>query len=135
MLWRDMRERTKEIHKELQDLDPLCSPHLEERRIGGNTDLDLLSLFPQRYARIMGGIERCASFPRSTMEGDRRENMLAQGRRRGGVFIPPPIKITVTASQDGLFGQKWPKIRRGGIIRPKVAKNPAPYLVDAHKSP
>jgi hypothetical protein len=22
MLWRDMRERTKEIHKELQDLNP-----------------------------------------------------------------------------------------------------------------
>jgi hypothetical protein len=58
MLWRDMRGRTKKIHKELQDLDPLCSPHLEERRIGGNIDIDLLSLFPQRYARIMGGIER-----------------------------------------------------------------------------
>jgi hypothetical protein len=44
MLWRDMRGRTKEeIHKELQDLDPLCSPHLEERLIGGNIDLDLLS--------------------------------------------------------------------------------------------
>jgi hypothetical protein len=39
-------------------LDQLCSPHLEERCIGGNIDLDLLSLFPQRYARIMGGIER-----------------------------------------------------------------------------
>jgi hypothetical protein len=58
MLWRDMRGRTKEIHKELQDLDPLCSPHLEERWIGGNIDLDLLSLFPQKYARIMGGMEK-----------------------------------------------------------------------------
>jgi hypothetical protein len=52
MLWRDMRGRTKEIHKELQDLDPLCSPHLEERWISGN--IDLLSLFPQKYARTMG---------------------------------------------------------------------------------
>ena len=53
------RERTKRrTTKELQDLDPLGSPHLEERLIGGNIDLDLLSLFPQRYARIMGGIGR-----------------------------------------------------------------------------
>jgi hypothetical protein len=41
-----MRGRTKEIHKELQDLDPIGSPHLEEKVIGGNVDLDLLSLFP-----------------------------------------------------------------------------------------
>jgi hypothetical protein len=135
MLWKDMRERTKEIHKELQDLDPMGSPHKEEKVIGRNIDLDLLSLFPQRYVRIMGGIERCASFPRSTMEEERRENVLAQGRRRGGVFIPPPIKMTVTASQAGLSGQNWPKIPRGRIIRPKVAKNPAPHLIDAHKSP
>jgi hypothetical protein len=122
MLWRDMRGRTKEIHKELQDLDPMSSPHKEEKVVGGNIDLDLLSLFPQRYARIMGGIERCASFPRSTMEGERRENVLAQGRRR------PPIKMTVTTSLAGLSGQNWPKIRGGGrrIIRPKLAKNPAP---------
>ena len=70
-----MRGRIKEIHKELQDLDPMGSPHKEEKVIGGNIDLDLLSLFPQRYARIMGGIERCASFPRSTMEGERNERM------------------------------------------------------------
>jgi hypothetical protein len=76
MLWRDMRGRTKEeIHKELQDLDPMGSPHKEEKEIGGNIDLDLLSLFPQRYARIMGGIERWASFPRSTMEGGREGKM------------------------------------------------------------
>jgi hypothetical protein len=57
MLWRDIRGRTKKIHKELQDLDLLCSPHLEERWIGGNIDLDLLSLFPQKDTRIMGGKE------------------------------------------------------------------------------
>jgi hypothetical protein len=40
MLWRDMRGRTKEeIHKELQDLDPMGSPHKEEKVIGGNIDL------------------------------------------------------------------------------------------------
>src|SRR5664279_109393 len=79
-LWGNKRGRTKEEnHKELQDLDPLGSPHLEERWIGGNVDLDLLSLFPQRYARIMGGIERGASFPRSTMVGERGENVLFAG--------------------------------------------------------
>ena len=58
MLGRKMRGRTKEEHEELQDLDPRGSPHLEEKVIGGNVDLDLLSLFPQELARIHGGIER-----------------------------------------------------------------------------
>ena len=31
-------------HQELQDQDLLGSPHLEEKWIGGNIDLDLLSL-------------------------------------------------------------------------------------------
>jgi hypothetical protein len=73
MIWRDMRRRTKKIHKELQDQDPIGSPHLEEKVIGGNLDLDLLSLFPKKDARIMGGMERGASFPRSTMVGERGE--------------------------------------------------------------
>jgi hypothetical protein len=67
------RKNKEEIHKELQDLDPMGSPHKEEKVIGGNIELDLPSLFPQRYARIMGGIERRMSFPRSTMEGERGE--------------------------------------------------------------
>ena len=71
------RGRTKRrTTKELQELDPLGSPHLEERLIGGNVDLDLLSLFPQKYARFIGGIERGASFSRSTMVGERGENVL-----------------------------------------------------------
>jgi hypothetical protein len=88
MLWRDMRGRTKEIHKELQDQDPIGSPHLEEKVIGGNVDLDLLSLFPQRYARIMGGIERGASFPRSIMVGERErgENELPALGEEGGLL-------------------------------------------------
>ena len=52
-----MRGRTKEEHKELQDLYPRGSPHLEEKVIGGNMDLDLLFLFPQELARIHVGIE------------------------------------------------------------------------------
>ena len=31
--------------------------HIEEKVIGGDVDLDLLSLFPQELARIIGGIE------------------------------------------------------------------------------
>ena len=52
-----MKGRMKEEHEELQDLDPRGSPHLEEKVIGENVDLDLLSLFPQKLARIHGGIE------------------------------------------------------------------------------
>jgi hypothetical protein len=40
------RKNKEEIHKELQDLDPIGSPHLEEKVIGGKADLHLLSLFP-----------------------------------------------------------------------------------------
>ena len=47
-----------EEHEELPDLDSRGSPHIEEKVIGGNIDLDLLSLFPQELARIIGGIER-----------------------------------------------------------------------------
>ena len=45
-------------HKELRDLDPKGSPHIEDEVIGGNVDLDLLSIFPQELARIIGGIVR-----------------------------------------------------------------------------
>ena len=55
MLGRKMRGRMKE-HEELQDLDPRGCPNLEEKVIGGNVDLDLLSLFSQKLARIIGGI-------------------------------------------------------------------------------
>jgi hypothetical protein len=92
MLWRDMRGRTKEIHKELQDLDPICSPHLGERWIGGNIDLDLPSLFPQRYARIMGGIERGASFPRSN-NGRESKKEATSPRGKKGAFYRSPHEI------------------------------------------
>ena len=55
---REENERkNKEEHEELRDLDPRGSPHLEEKVIGGNVDLDLLSLFPQELPRIHGGIK------------------------------------------------------------------------------
>ena len=58
MLGRKQEEEQEGEHQELQDLDPRGSPHIEEKVIGGNVDLDLLSLFPQELARIIGGIER-----------------------------------------------------------------------------
>ena len=48
-LWGNKRGTTMvEKHKELQDQDLLGSPHLEERWIGGNVDLDLLSRSEER---------------------------------------------------------------------------------------
>jgi hypothetical protein len=88
MLWRDMRGTTKEIHKELQDLDSLCSPHLEERWIGGNIDLDLLPHFPQKYARITGGMEEGGQAYKVNNGGERSPNH-AQPKEEEGVFIPP----------------------------------------------
>jgi hypothetical protein len=41
------RKNKEEIYKELQDLNPIGFPHIEEILIGGNLDLDLLSLFLQ----------------------------------------------------------------------------------------
>jgi hypothetical protein len=52
------RKNKEEIHKELQDLDPIGSPHIEEIMIGGKVDLHLLSLFTPKDARIMGGMGR-----------------------------------------------------------------------------
>jgi hypothetical protein len=84
MIWRDMRGRTKVIHKELQDLDPLCSPHLEERWIGGTIDLDLLTLFPKKYARFMGRMEEGGQALKINNGGERiPKTWLAQGGRRG----------------------------------------------------
>ena len=74
----------EEKHQELQDQDQLGSPHLEEEWIGGNVDLDLLSLFPQRYARIIEGIERGQAFPKVNNGGERGENMQEKAWGRWG---------------------------------------------------
>ena len=61
----------EEKHQELQDQDLLGSPHLEERWIGGNVDLDLLSLFPQKDARVIGGRGGIASSSNCNNGGER----------------------------------------------------------------
>jgi hypothetical protein len=97
MLFRDMRGRTKEIHKELKDLDPLCSPHLEERWIGGNIYLDLLSLFPKKYARIIGGMEEGGQACKVNNGGE-ISPFCGCSKEEEGVFIPLLQNLTVTAT-------------------------------------
>jgi hypothetical protein len=89
MLGRDMRRRTKEIHKELQDQDPIGSPHLEEKVIGGNADLDLLSLFPQKDTRIIGGMEEGGQACKVNNGGERK-SICTQPKEEEWVFLPPP---------------------------------------------
>jgi hypothetical protein len=50
----------------------------------GNIDLDLLSLFPQKYARIIGGMEEGGKALKINNGGERSpRTWLAQGGRRG----------------------------------------------------
>ena len=82
---------------ELQDLNPKGSPHLEERWIGGNVDLDLL-LQSSKDQRVW--VEGLGGLVVLSLQQLRRErkNELPQGRRRGGVFIAPPTKIAVATA-------------------------------------
>jgi hypothetical protein len=82
------RKNKEEIHKKLQDLDPICSPHIEEIMIGGNEDLDLLSIFPQKDARIMGGIGRKGKLFKVNNGGERNGRANLQMRKKG-LYIAP----------------------------------------------
>jgi len=44
--------------------------------IGGDVDLDLLSLFPQNQARIIGGMERKQAFFKGNNGGERESRSL-----------------------------------------------------------
>jgi hypothetical protein len=82
-----MRGRTKEeIHKELQDLDPIGFPHKEEKVIGGNVDLDLLSLFPQKDARIMGGMGRKGKLFKVNNGGERKRKSQLPNEEEGALY-------------------------------------------------
>jgi hypothetical protein len=85
------RKNKEEIHKELQDLDPIGSPQLKERWIGGNVDLDLLSLFPQKDVRIMGGMEEgLQAFKVQQWRRERKEATSPRGKK--GAFYRSPHK-------------------------------------------
>ena len=49
------KRKNKEKHQEIQNLDLLGSPHLEEEWIGGMVDLDLLSCFPKNGQESLEG--------------------------------------------------------------------------------
>jgi hypothetical protein len=76
-----MRERTEDIHKELQDLDLIGSSHLEDILIGEKIHLDLP--FPSKRYKNHGRNGGRASSSRSTMEEREWKNQLAFGGRRG----------------------------------------------------
>ena len=83
MLMGEKRGRTKEENtKQLQDLDPKGSPHLEEIWFGGIVDLDLLSLFPLNGGKNHGGMERNQALKRSTMEERERKKLVTCCGRR-----------------------------------------------------
>ena len=92
-LWWNKRGRTKEEkHQELQDQDLLGSPHLEERWIGGNVDLDLLSLslkdMQESWEGLRGGkLSKVNNGGRE--KGKRAWKKLGYFGEEGGVFIPP----------------------------------------------
>jgi hypothetical protein len=68
--------------------------------IGGNLDLDLLSLFPQKYARIMGRMERKSKLFKVDNGGERVPNSCpAQGGRRG--IYTPSKYVTIGATNTG----------------------------------
>jgi hypothetical protein len=101
------RGRTKEeIHKELQDLDPMGSPHKKEKKIGGNIDIDLLTLFPQRYERIMRGIEKIKSFPRLTMERERGKRANPSLKKGRGIYTSSQ-NVAVVVLGGRIIWAKW----------------------------
>ena len=83
--------------------------------IGGNVDLDLLSLFPQKDARIIGGIERKGKLFKDQQWRRERKAMVeklerreAKGRRRELFKLPSRIQPlgveTRTAGSTGGYG-------------------------------
>jgi hypothetical protein len=59
--------------------------------IGGKIDLDLLSLFPQKDARNMAGMERDSKLIKVNNGGE-REGVATSPRKKKGPFIVPSTK-------------------------------------------
>jgi hypothetical protein len=68
--------------------------------IGGNIDLDLLSLLPQKDERIMGGMEEGGQ-DFKVNNGGEINSFGAQPKEEEGVFIPPPPAKNVTIAVPG----------------------------------
>ena len=103
------RKNKEENHQELQDLDPKSSPHLEEKLTGGNVDLNLLSLFPQKVARSIGGIERSQAQENVNNGG---EKSFRVGQSLGFIWGRRPLKREAKTSRWGIFA----RLDRGGRL-------------------
>jgi hypothetical protein len=78
------------------------SPHKKEKVIGGNIDLNLLSLFPQEDARIMEGMERKGKLLKVNNRGERGCRIRGCSKRgRRGIYTPPLRNLTVTSTYIG----------------------------------
>src|SRR5664279_1323859 len=76
-LWGNKRGRTnRRTTKELQELDPLGSPHLEERWIGRNVDLGLLLQSSKDQRVWVEGLGDIGDLKLSNNGGVRGENVL-----------------------------------------------------------
>ena len=77
------RKNKEENHQELQNQDLLSSPHLEEERIGGMVDLDLLSCFPKNWQESLEGSGGIKLSRFATMEErESKKNFSKQWGRR-----------------------------------------------------
>jgi hypothetical protein len=108
-------------HKELQDLNPIGFPHKEEKVIGRNVDLDLLSLYPQKDSRSMGGMEEGGqAFKVQQWRRERKEASSPRGKK--GAFYRSPHKN----SHCRPLSLESPAF--GGWRLQAEAKKPSPHL-------
>jgi hypothetical protein len=89
--------------------------------IGGNVDLDVLSLFPQKYTWIIGGMEDGGQACKVNNAGE-RNSICAQPKEEEGVFIPPPLqKCDRWGNLDRLFpASDRLFLAHTGFFRPKI---------------
>ena len=107
------RKNKEEKHQELQNLDLLGSPHLEEEWIGGMVDLDLLSCFPKNWQESLEGSGGIKLSRFATMEEREGKNCVEKWGRR-------PLFIGATKSG------RW-RGKNGGspTPRPRAGQHPA----------
>ena len=111
----------------LQDLDLLGSPHLEGRWIGGNVDLDLLSLSLKDMQESWEGL-RGRQASKVNNGGREREirarEVLSPLGRKGGFYMPAHEKIRcrkLGADYPAPEGADYPG---AGLSDPSLPNNP-----------
>ena len=110
-------------HQELQDQDQLGSPHLEEEDWWKCRSRSPLT-FPPRYSRIMGGIERQASFSKGQQWRRERGKTCSKAQGTVGEEGPlnrsPEIQPLCSDFASPAWGRPW---ARPGLGRPKNCIN------------